>query len=58
MFYKILHSTSYSAPNHYFSVFRPLRMPVLVDDVHMSAICYLLHFIQGLFNNVLAVFDW
>jgi hypothetical protein len=55
---KIIHSTSYSTTNHYFSGFRPLRTPVLVHDVHMSDICYLLHFIRGLFNNALAVFDW
>jgi len=40
---KILHSTSYSATNHYFSVFHPSRTPVLVHDVHTSAIYYLLH---------------
>jgi hypothetical protein len=59
MFEKILHSTSYSATNHYFSIFRSLRTPFfLVRDVHTSAIYCLLHFIYGLFNNAvtLAVF--
>jgi len=58
MFEKNFHSTFYSAVNHYFSVFRPLRTPVSVHDVHMSVIYYLLQLIYGLFNNALVVFDW